>query len=189
MSTNIHPTAEVSPDAQVGEGTRIWHQAQVREGARIGRECILGKGVYIDRDVIVGDRCKLQNLASVYHGVRLADGVFIGPHAVFTNDRYPRAVNPDGSLKGEDDWESGETQVGEGASIGAGAVILPGVNIGAWSVVAAGAVVTADVREHALVRGNPARFAGWACVCGRPLVMSEARTWWCEHCERDFRFE
>jgi UDP-3-O-[3-hydroxymyristoyl] glucosamine N-acyltransferase len=136
LSTNIHPTAEVSPDAQVGEGTRIWHQAQVREGARIGRDCILGKGVYIDRDVVVGDRCKLQNLASVYHGVKLADGVFIGPHAVFTNDRYPRAVNPDGSLKGEEDWESGETHVGEGASIGAGAVIRP-ASTSARSVVAA----------------------------------------------------
>lgn len=188
MSATIHPTAEISPGAQVGDGTRIWHHAQVREGARIGAQCILGKGVYVDKDVVVGDRCKVQNRASLFHGVRLADGVFVGPHAVFTNDRFPRAINDDGSLKTEDDWEPGTIVVREGASIGAGAVILPNVTVGAWAVVAAGAVVTSDVRDHALVKGNPARFAGWVCSCGRPVVMSEAREWFCEHCRRSWRF-
>lgn len=189
MTANIHPTAEVSPEAQIGDGARIWHHAQVREGARIGRECILGKGVYIDKDVVIGDRCKIQNRASIFHGVTLGEGVFVGPHAVFTNDRYPRAVNIDGTLKTDDDWDAGETHVGEGASVGAGAVVLPGVTIGAWAMIAAGAVVTGDVREHAVMKGNPARFAGWACTCGRSLIMSEARSWWCEACERDFRFD
>ncbi len=189
MPPTIHPTAEVSPEAQIADGAYIWHHAQVREGARIGRDCILGKGVYIDKDVVVGDRCKIQNRASIFHGVTLGAGVFIGPHAVLTNDRYPRAINTDGSMKTDDDWDAGETHVGDGASVGAGAVVLPGVTVGAWAMVAAGAVVTTDVREHAIVKGNPARFAGWACICGRPLIMSEARSWWCEACERDFRFD
>jgi len=183
----IHPTADVSPDAQIGEGTRIWHEAQVREGARVGRECILGKGVYVDKDVVVGDRCKIQNRASLFHGVVLMDGVFVGPHVAFTNDRFPRAVNPDGSLKSDDDWEQEPTFVQRGASVGAGAVVLPGVTIGEWAMVGAGAVVTSDVPAHAIVKGNPARIAGWACTCGRPLRISEAREWHCERCGRSFQ--
>jgi acetyltransferase-like isoleucine patch superfamily enzyme len=189
MTATVHPTAEVDAGATIGEGTRVWHEAQVREGARIGPGCILGKGVYVDRDVTVGARCKVQNRASLYRGLTLEDGVFVGPHAVFANDRFPRAVNPDGSLKSEDDWEVCSTTVRQGASVGAGAVILPGVTIGAWALVAAGAVVTRDVRDHAIVKGNPARFAGWACICGRPLVMSEARAWRCERCDRSYTFE
>jgi UDP-2-acetamido-3-amino-2,3-dideoxy-glucuronate N-acetyltransferase len=183
----IHPTAEVSPDAQVGEGTRIWHQAQVREGARIGRLCILGKGVYVDKDVVVGDRCKIENRASLFHGVTLEAGVFVGPHAVLANDRFPRAVNPDGSLKSDADWECGPIQVREGASIGAGAVVMPGVTVGAWAMVGAGAIVTSDVPAHAIVKGNPARLAGWACVCGHPLHVAESREWTCERCGRSFQ--
>jgi UDP-2-acetamido-3-amino-2,3-dideoxy-glucuronate N-acetyltransferase len=186
LPTRIHPTADVSPHATIGDGTQIWHEAQVREGARIGRECILGKGVYIDTNVTVGDRCKIQNRASVFHGVTLEDGVFIGPHAVFSNDRFPRATNPDGSLKSDDDWTVLPTLVRRGASIGAGAVVLPGVTIGASAMVAAGAVVTTDVPAHAIVKGNPARIAGWACECGRPLIMSEARKWHCEQCDRSY---
>src|SRR5438094_9576851 len=101
---SVHPSAEVSAEADVGAGTAVWHEAQVREGARIGRECVLGKGVYVDVGVIVGDRCKIENRASLFHGVTLEDAVFIGPHAVFANDRFPRATNPDGSLKSDDDW-------------------------------------------------------------------------------------
>ena len=186
MPTRIHPSADVSPEAEIGEGSLIWHEAQVREGARLGRECILGKGAYVDRGVTIGERCKLQNRASVFHGTTLEDGVFIGPHAVLANDRYPRAINTDGTLKGEDDWEVAPTLVQRGASIGAGAVILPGVTIGRWALVAAGAVVTMDVPPHGIVKGNPARFAGWACDCGRPVFMSEARTWFCDSCQRSY---
>src|SRR5438270_7746807 len=99
----IHSTAHISVDAQIGDGTRIWHEAQVREGAHIGRECVLGKGVYVDVDVVIGDRCKIENRASLFRGVTLEEGVFVGPHAVFANDRFPRAVTPDGALKTDAD--------------------------------------------------------------------------------------
>ncbi len=165
----IHPTAEVDPGASIGEGASIWHQAQVREGAVVGPGCILGKGAYIDAGVRLGPNCKVQNYACIYHGTTLEEGVFVGPHAVFTNDQHPRAINADGSLKGEADWEVGQTLVRRGAAIGARAVVLPGVTIGCWALVAAGAVVTKDVPDHGLVAGNPARQAGWACVCARRL--------------------
>ncbi|MEX2246315.1 MAG: acyltransferase [Dehalococcoidia bacterium] len=186
QAPSIHPTADISPGAQIGEGTRIWHEAQVREGARVGAACVLGKGVYVDRDVVIGDRCKIQNRASIYRGVTLEDGVFVGPHAVFANDRYPRAVNPDGALKSDDDWTVEPTLVRRGASVGAGVVVLPGVTVGPWAMVAAGAVVTADVPAHAIVRGNPARMAGWACVCGRPLRIAETHMWHCDPCDRPY---
>ncbi len=166
MPVTIHPTADVSPQAKIGEGTRIWHQAQVREGARIGRDCVIGKNVYIDRDVTIGNQVKLQNNVSVYHGVQIEDGVFVGPHVCFTNDKWPRAINPDGSLKGDADWKVSETCVRYGASIGAGAVILPGVTIGRFAMVAAGAVVTRDVPDHGLAMGVPARLNGFVCTCG-----------------------
>jgi acetyltransferase-like isoleucine patch superfamily enzyme len=184
MAIYIHPSADVSPDAQIGDGTKIWNEAQVREGARIGRECILGKGVYVETGVVVGDRCKLQNRASLFRGVTLEDGVFVGPHALFANDRFPRAINPDDSLKSDADWEVTPSLVQHGASIGAGAIVLPGVTVGPWALVAAGAVVTASVPAHAIVLGNPARLAGWACVCGRPLQAADTHMYHCVKCDR-----
>jgi acetyltransferase-like isoleucine patch superfamily enzyme len=186
LKPTIHPTAEVAKDASIGEDVRIWHGAQVREGARIGAGCVLGKGVYIDHDVIVGERCKLQNYASVFHGATLEDGVFVGPHVVIANDRYPRAVNPDGTLKSDTDWEVQPVLVQHGASLGAGAVIVPGLTVGPWAIVGAGAVVTASVPERAIVRGNPARVAGWACDCGRPLRHAGTSMWHCDACDRSF---
>jgi UDP-2-acetamido-3-amino-2,3-dideoxy-glucuronate N-acetyltransferase len=177
----IHPTAEVSEAAKIGEGTRIWHQAQVREGAAIGRNCIVGKGVYVDSAVIIGDNVKVQNGAQLYHGVTLEDGVFIGPLACLTNDRFPRAITPDGDLKAAVDWEVGPIVVRRGASIGAGAIVLPGVTIGRFALVAAGAVVTTSVPDHGLVMGVPARLVGYACACGRRLEHNEG-TWRCPHC-------
>jgi acetyltransferase-like isoleucine patch superfamily enzyme len=184
----IHPTADVSPEARIGPGTRIWHEAQVREGAVLGAGCNIGKGVYIDRDVVVGDRVKIQNRASLYRGVTVEDGVYIGPHVSFANDRYPRAVNPDGTPQTDADWEPVPTLVREGASVGAGAVILPGVTIGRWAMVGAGAVVTGDVPDQALVLGNPARVVGRVCVCGRPLGR-EGDDWRCPACGRTYQFE
>lgn len=184
----IHPSADVSPDARLGAGTRVWHEAQVREGASIGAECTIGKGVYIDRDVVVGDRVKIQNRASLYRGVTIEDGVFVGPHVSFTNDRYPRAVDPDGALRTDEDWEVVPTVVREGASIGAGAVVVAGVTVGRWALVGAGAVVTRDVPDHALVAGNPARVAGYVCRCGRRLA-GEAVTWRCAACGLTFELE
>lgn len=181
----IHPTADVSPEARIGPGTRIWHEAQVRERAVIGADCVLGKGVYVDRDVVVGDRVKIQNRASLFHGLTVESNVYIGPHVSFTNDKYPRAVTPDGSPRTDDDWQEQPTLVREGASIGASAVVLPGVTIGRWAMVGAGAVVTRDVPDHALVAGNPAVVVGRACVCGAPMAQ-EGDSWRCPACGRTF---
>jgi serine acetyltransferase len=169
-STRVHPTADVSPEADVGAGTSIWHWAQVREGARIGRGCIVGKDVYIDTGVTIGDNVKIQNSALVYHGTTLENGVFLGPQACLMNDSYPRAITPDGALKSADDWIVGTILVRYGASIGAGALILPDVTVGRFAMVAAGAVVAHDVPDHALVIGVPARSAGYVCRCGRRLT-------------------
>jgi acetyltransferase-like isoleucine patch superfamily enzyme len=165
----IHPTAEISPTARIGVGTRIWHQAQIREGAVVGDNCIVGKGVYIDFDVKVGSNVKIQNGALLYHGLTVEDGVFIGPEACMTNDAYPRAITPEGRLKGNADWELGPIVIRYGASVGACAVILPNVTIGRWALVAAGAVVTRSVPDHGLVVGVPARLVGYVCRCGRRL--------------------
>ena len=168
-AARIHPSADVSPQAEIGEGASIWHQAQVREGAVVGPGCIIGKGVYVGAGVHVGRNCKVQNYSCLYEGVTLDDGVFIGPAVVFTNDKYPRAINPDGSLKAGEDWELGRTLVKYGAAVGSRTVVVTGVTIGRWALVAAGATVTKDVPDHALVVGAPAKHVGWACVCARPL--------------------
>jgi acetyltransferase-like isoleucine patch superfamily enzyme len=168
-SVRIHSTAEVSPRASIGPGTSIWNQAQVREGVRIGSGCVIGKNAYIDADVVIGDNVKIGNNVSVFHGVSVEDGVFIGPHVCFTNDRIPRAINPDGSLKGADDWEVSPILVRHGAALGANSTIVPGVTIGRWAMVGSGSVVTKDVADHELVVGNPAHRLGSVCACGEPL--------------------
>ena len=181
----VHPTADVSEGAEVGEGTKIWHFAQVREGAVIGRRCILGKGAYVDKDVRIGDHCKLQNGAYVFHGFNLEDGVFLGPGAMLLNDKHPRAINPDGSPKDDADWEASEGVVERGASIGGGAILLPGVRVGRWAIVGSGAVVTRDVPERGIVAGNPARLRGFACDCGHVLDDKGK----CAHCGRSYPIE
>ena len=172
MPAFIHRTAEVSKDAEIGEDTYIWNEAQVREGARIGRNCRLGKSVYIDKNVIIGDNCKIQNFATVYDGVTIGDDVFVGPHACFTNDLYPRAASTD--------WKIVPTKVMKGASIGANATILCGIRIGKHAMIGAGSVVTEDVPNHALVIGSPAKLMGFVCTCGRKLD----KRFWCSHCKK-----
>ncbi len=169
----VHPSAEVEDGASVGEGTRIWHLCQVRRGARIGRNCVLARGVFIDVDVSVGDAVKVQNYVSVYQGVTLEDGVFVGPHVCFTNDLWPRAINRDGSPKAADDWELSETVVRRGAALGANSTIVAGTTVGEWSMVGAGSVVVKDVEAHALVVGVPAKTVGWVCACGRRKATQE----------------
>jgi len=168
-SSTIHPTAEVSPNASLGAGTRVWHYAQIRERVRIGSSCSLGKGVYIDFDVVIGDSCKLQNGVFVYHGSTLEDGVFLGPGVMLLNDKSPRAINLDGSVKNDSDWEVSPVHVRYGASIGGGAIISPGVTVGRWASVGSGSVVTRSVPDYGLAYGNPARLAGYVCPCGQRL--------------------
>jgi UDP-2-acetamido-3-amino-2,3-dideoxy-glucuronate N-acetyltransferase len=166
----IHPTADVASDVLIGDGTRVWDMARIREGAVIGRDCIIGRGAYIDAGVRIGDRVKIQNNALVYHGVTVESGVFIGPAAVLTNDRFPRSVTVDGDLATADDWTVSMIRLGEGCSVGAGAVVVAGCDVGRFATIGAGAVVTRPIPDHALVVGNPARLLGWVCRCGRRLV-------------------
>ena len=177
----IVESADVAGDAEIGDGSSVWHLAQVREGVRMGQNCIVGRGAYIGTGVQMGDNCKVQNYALVYEPARLADGVFIGPAVVLTNDTYPRAINDDGTLKSAHDWEPVGVMVERGASIGARATCVAPVTIGAWATVAAGAVVVKDVPPHALVAGVPARRIGWVGECGVPLTPAdgEAETWVC----------
>ena len=173
MSFRVHPTAEVSDRARIGEGASIWHQAQVRENAGIGPGCIIGKGVYIGADVQVGANCKVQNYSCVYEGTTLEDGVFVGPEVVFTNDRFPRAINPDGSLKSASDWECVGATVQYGAAVGSRSVVLPGVRIGRWALVGAASYLLPTVAAMALAGaalGTPA-FAAPGTPPDRPNIV------------------
>ena len=174
----IQESADVSPDAQIGEGSSVWHLAQVREGAVLGKNCIVGRGAYVGTGVFMGDNCKLQNYALVYEPARLEAGVFVGPAVVFTNDHFPRSVDPDGKLKRGDDWEAVGVTCLEGSSIGARAVCVAPVTIGRWAMVAAGAVVTKDVPDFALVAGVPAKRLRWVGRAGVPLEPGEAPGSW-----------
>jgi acetyltransferase-like isoleucine patch superfamily enzyme len=179
----IHHSADVSESAEIGTGCKIWHQAQIREQARLGANVIVGKNAYIGCKVKIGNNVKIQNNASVYQGVTVEDGVFVGPHVCFTNDRYPRATDANGELKTDMDWRIEETLVRRGASIGAGTVVLPGVTIGAFSMVGSGSLVTVDVPDHGLVVGSPARKIGYVCTCGRRLIEKE-NEYSCPSCRR-----
>jgi UDP-2-acetamido-3-amino-2,3-dideoxy-glucuronate N-acetyltransferase len=163
----IDPTAIVDSDARIGEGTRIWHFSHVCAGASIGANCVLGQNVFVGNDVVIGDRVKIQNNVSLYDGVRLEDEVFCGPSVVFTNVINPRAAIPrkDAFLP---------TLVRRGASLGANATIVCGVTIGRYAFVGAGAVVTRDVPDHALVVGVAARQIGWVTEAGDRLPLSDA---------------
>ena len=178
-----HSTADVSQEARIGENARIWNQVQVREGAIIGDNCILAKNVYIGENVQVDANSKIQNNSSIYPGVSLETGVFIGPHCVLTNDKLPRAINPDGSLIREGDWKREEIIVKEGASLGARVVVLPGITIGRFALIGAGSVVTHDVPDFALVYGNPARLHGYVCKCGNKLKEEKVGGEKCHVCE------
>ena len=178
-AVRVMDSADVSPDAVIGDGSSVWHLAQVRERAVIGRRCIIGRGAYVGTGVQMGDDCKVQNYALVYEPARLADGVFIGPAVVLTNDTYPRAINADGSQKSAADWEPVGVTIERGASIGARATCVAPVTIGAWATGAAGAGVVKDVPAYALVAGVPARRIGWVGPAGVPLTRAEGEHWVC----------
>jgi len=169
MAVKILPSADVDSSAVIGDGSSIWHLAQIRDEAVIGENCIIGRGAYIGSGVTMGKNCKVQNYALVYEPAKLGDGVFIGPAAVLTNDQFPRAVNTDLTLKSGSDWDALGVTIGDGASIGARAVCIAPVIIGKWALIAAGAVVTKDVPDFALVAGVPAKRIRWVGRAGVPL--------------------
>jgi len=185
----IHPSAEVEAGAVIGEGTKVWHLVHIRRDAHLGGECVIGRGVFIDAGVQIGiidagvqigNRVKIQNYVSVFHGVKIEDGVFVGPHVCFTNDMFPRAINPDGSLKAPDDWVLSETLVKTGAAIGANSTIVCGITIGRWAMIGSGTVVTKDVTvvtkdvpDYALVVGNPGKIIGWVTASGKRVATQE----------------
>ena len=175
----IAPNAEVDARATIGRGSAIWGLACIREDAVLGAECVIGRGAYIEDGVVLGDRVKVQTNALLFKPARIGNDVFIGPAVVLTNDRYPRSSTPDGQLKREDDWTAEGVVIADGASIGAGSVLLPGVSVGRFAMVAAGAVVTRDVPDYAIVVGNPAHLVGWAGPAGRPLVAHDGGLWVC----------
>lgn len=179
MAVRIQASADVSPEAVIGDGSSVWHLAQVREGAVLGSGCIVGRGAYVGTGVRMGDNCKLQNYALVYEPAVLGNGVFVGPAVVFTNDHFPRSVAPDGSLKRGDDWEAVGVTCLDGASIGARAVCVAPVTVGRWALVAAGSVVIRDVPDFALVAGVPAKRIGWVGRAGVPLEPAGDGVWRC----------
>jgi UDP-2-acetamido-3-amino-2,3-dideoxy-glucuronate N-acetyltransferase len=171
-----HPTALIDEDVEIGEGTKIWHFSHILRSSRIGKNCVLGQNVVVGPFVKVGNNCKIQNNVSLYYGVELEDGVLCGPSCVFTNDKHPRAFI-------ERRNEFLQTRVRRGATIGANATIMCGVTIGQFAMIGAGAVVTQDVPDHALVLGNPARITGWVCTCGETLEKLPHGLWHCGRCD------
>jgi acetyltransferase-like isoleucine patch superfamily enzyme len=183
VNHSIKPGAQVHESAELGDGTTVWELAQIREGARLGTDCVVGRGAYVGAGVQIGDNVKLQNFALVYEPASLGDGVFVGPAVVLTNDHNPRSVDPQGRPKRGGDWEAVGVDVAEGASLGARSVCVAPVRIGRWAMVAAGAVVTRDVPDFALVVGVPARQIGWVGRSGVRLVESPGSPgeWECPH--------
>ena len=162
MPTTIHPTAIIDAGAQIGEGTRIWHWVHICASARIGERCSFGQNVFVGNDVVIGNNCKVQNNVSIYDAVTLEDDVFCGPSMVFTNVHNPRAA-----VIRKDEYR--RTLVKKGATIGANATIVCGVTLGEYAFIAAGAVITKDVKPHALMAGVPARQIGWMSRHGERL--------------------
>lgn len=173
----VHPTSIVDENVEIGEGTKVWHFCHIQSGARIGRNCSFGQNVNISNNVTIGNGVKVQNNVSVYEGVQIEDYVFCGPSCVFTNDLTPRAKYP----KGHSYYK--KTLVHEGASIGANATVVCGHEIGRWALIGAGAVVTTNVPNHALMLGVPAKWSGWACECGE-LLKDGLK---CPKCGREYR--
>ena len=172
----VHESSYIDDDVKIGKGTKIWHFSHILKGAEIGENCSLGQNVNVGNNVKIGNGCKLQNNVSVYEGVELEDYVFCGPSMVFTNDLTPRAKYPKGSAGYK------KTLLKEGATVGANATVVCGHNIGRWAMIAAGAVVTSNVKDHALMAGDPARQIGWVCECGARLNDSLK----CDVCGREY---
>lgn len=173
----VHESSYIDNNVEIGEGTKIWHFSHVQSGARIGKNCTLGQNVNISNNVVIGDGCKVQNNVSLYEGVEIENYVFCGPSCVFTNDLTPRAKYPKGNAGYK------KTLIREGASIGANATIICGHTVGKWALIGAGAVVSYNVPDHALMLGVPAKLSGWVCECGEVL----SGTLVCKRCGRTYR--
>ncbi|MCH7471440.1 N-acetyltransferase [bacterium] len=181
----VHETALVDEGATIGAGTKVWHFCHICKGASVGRRCVLGQNCYVDRNVTIGDNVKIQNNVSIYTGVKVEDHAFLGPSCVFTNVLTPRSAYP----RNDPEVDYVETWVRRGASVGANATILCGIELGEWCLIGSGAVVTKDVPPHAVMRGVPARQAGWACLCAGVLKQQgQDGRWVCpeENCGRAY---
>ena len=176
----VHESSYVDEGCEIGEGTKIWHFCHIQSGAKIGKKCSLGQNVNISNNVIMGDGCKVQNNVSLYEGVELEDNVFCGPSCVFTNDLTPRAKYP----KGRANYK--KTLIKEGASIGANATVVCGHTIGRCALIGAGAVVTCNVPDYALMLGIPTRLVGYVCRCGERLNFHEENAE-CATCGRKYQ--
>lgn len=186
----IHPSAEIHSSSVIGPNTKVWHHTQICADVRVGDHCIIGSMVYIDRGVVIGDRVKIQTGAQLYHGTIVEDGAFIGPMACLTNDKRPRSITVEGKLKTEADWQLGPVRVCEGASVGAGAIVLADVTVGRFALVGAGAVVSENVPDFGLVMGTPARMVGHVCACGHRLERNgttDDELWQCPACRARYR--
>ena len=175
----VHESSYIDDDVKIGKGTKIWHFCHIQRGTEIGENCSFGQNVNVSNHVKIGNGVKVQNNVSIYEGVELEDYVFCGPSMVFTNDLTPRAKYP----KGRAGYK--KTLVKEGASIGANATIVCGNTIGRWAMIAAGAVVTKDVPDHALMAGIPARQVGWVCECGNKLDADNR----CNKCSKKYELD
>ncbi len=179
MSWFKHDSAIIDVGASIGDGTKVWHFSHVCGGAKIGASCTLGQNVYVAPTAVIGDRVRIQNNVSIYDGVVLADDVFVGPSAVFTN-----VINPRSEVSRKHEYLA--TRVEVGATIGANATVVCGTTLGCYAFVGAGAVVTRDVRPFALVVGVPARQLGWMCRCGVRLGLVDGKAT-CADCHRRYR--
>jgi UDP-2-acetamido-3-amino-2,3-dideoxy-glucuronate N-acetyltransferase len=179
-----HKTAEIEKGAKIGKGTKIYQNCQILKGAQIGKNCVIGHNCFISSKAKIGNGVKLESNIDVWDLVTLEDYVFVGPSAVFTNDLNPRAKYPKKKFPKYGKWLP--TLVKEGAMIGANATVLCGVTIGKWAMVGAGAVVTSDVPDYAIVVGNPAKIIGWACECGNKLEFKKEKAV-CKICKRKYK--
>jgi UDP-2-acetamido-3-amino-2,3-dideoxy-glucuronate N-acetyltransferase len=187
MAIRIAQNASVSDVAKLCDNTSVWDFAQVRENAVVGENSIIGSYVYIDANVRIGSDCKIQNRALIYDPAIIHDGVFIGPGAILTNDKNPRSTSVSGEVKSPKDWDKVGVEVLQGASIGSGAICVAPVRIGKWALVGAGAVVTKDVKDYALVVGSPARQVGWVGRAGKQLETVDGQHFKCPILGTDFQ--
>lgn len=172
--------------AIIGSGTKVWENSKLRENTTVGKDCNIGRNVYIGPGVKIGNKVKIQNNALIYEPAIVADGVFIGPAVIFTNDLHPRAITHDGKSKTEEDWNKEGVTVEYGASIGAGTICVAPVKIGKWAMIAAGSVVTKDVLDFSLVAGVPAKQIGWVGKSGVKLIQKNPNLFICPETQNEY---